>query len=274
MQRTRGRGHRPRCSSAARGGVLGSVDLSWSVDKELDSYLTIYGSRRARSQVGWKRLAVPAQRRAATGTVFGKGYDKVGAFRASSTNFAARDPRRGDAADHAPTTRWPRSHVIEAAYAVAGAAGRLGARSTQLTAPQAGDAARTADDACASIRPRSSRTASRIGAGTASGTTSTSAAARRIGDECIVGEKTYIAYGVRIGDRVKINALVYICTGVTIEDGVMVAAGTIFTNDRFPRATTPDLRAAAPVRRRRAHAADAGAATARRSAPAARSAAT
>ena len=65
----------------------------------------------------------------------------------------------------------------------------------------------------------------------------------RIGSHCIVGEKTYIAYGVEIRNRVKINALVYICTAVTIEDGVMVAAGTVFTNDRFPRATTPDLAA-------------------------------
>ncbi len=64
----------------------------------------------------------------------------------------------------------------------------------------------------------------------------------RIGAECIVGAKTYIAYGVSIGDRVKLNAFVYVCNAVTIEDGVMVAAGTIFTNDRFPRATTPDLR--------------------------------
>jgi UDP-2-acetamido-3-amino-2,3-dideoxy-glucuronate N-acetyltransferase len=63
----------------------------------------------------------------------------------------------------------------------------------------------------------------------------------RLGEECIVGEKTYIAYGVRIGHRVKINAMVYICAAVTIEDGVMVSAGTIFTNDRFPRAATPDL---------------------------------
>ena len=63
----------------------------------------------------------------------------------------------------------------------------------------------------------------------------------RIGADCIVVEKTYIAYGVDIGDRVKLNAFVYVCTGVTIEQGVMVAAGTIFTNDRFPRATTPDL---------------------------------
>ena len=62
-----------------------------------------------------------------------------------------------------------------------------------------------------------------------------------LGDQCIVGEKTHIAYGVQIGNRVKINSLVYICHGVTIEDGVMVSAGTVFTNDRFPRATTPDL---------------------------------
>ncbi len=63
-----------------------------------------------------------------------------------------------------------------------------------------------------------------------------------LGDECIVGEKSHIAYGVRIGHRVKINSFVYICNAVTIEDGVMISAGTIFTNDRFPRATTPDLK--------------------------------
>jgi acetyltransferase-like isoleucine patch superfamily enzyme len=63
-----------------------------------------------------------------------------------------------------------------------------------------------------------------------------------IGDDCIVGEKTYIAYDVTIGSRVKINAMVYICNAVTIEDGVMLSAGTTFTNDRFPRAATSDLK--------------------------------
>lgn len=63
-----------------------------------------------------------------------------------------------------------------------------------------------------------------------------------IGEQCIVGGKSLIAYDVRIGNRVKINSSVYICFGVTIEDGVMISAGTIFTNDRFPRATTPDLK--------------------------------
>ncbi len=67
-----------------------------------------------------------------------------------------------------------------------------------------------------------------------------------VGSECIIGEKTYIAYNVKIGSRVKINAFVYICNAVTIEDGVMISAGTIFTNDRFPRATTPDLKSLRP----------------------------
>jgi UDP-2-acetamido-3-amino-2,3-dideoxy-glucuronate N-acetyltransferase len=64
----------------------------------------------------------------------------------------------------------------------------------------------------------------------------------KLGQDCIVGGQSYIAYEVEIGDRVKINSNVYICYGVTIEDGVMISAGTIFTNDRFPRATTPDLK--------------------------------
>ncbi len=63
-----------------------------------------------------------------------------------------------------------------------------------------------------------------------------------IGEECSIGGKSTIAYEVRIGNRVKINSAVYICYGVTIEDGVMISAGVIFTNDRFPRAATNDLK--------------------------------
>lgn len=63
----------------------------------------------------------------------------------------------------------------------------------------------------------------------------------RLGEQCLVGGKSLIAYDVSIGNRVKLNSAAYICNGVTIEDGVMVSAGVIFTNDRFPRAATNDL---------------------------------
>ena len=62
-----------------------------------------------------------------------------------------------------------------------------------------------------------------------------------IGHHAIVGEKTHVSYEVRIGNFVKINAFVYICTAVTVEDGVMISAGCIFTNDRYPRAADPEL---------------------------------
>src|SRR5207244_6684106 len=62
----------------------------------------------------------------------------------------------------------------------------------------------------------------------------------------VVGGKASIPYAVLIGDRVKINASAYVCNAVTIEDGVMISAGVIFTNDRFPRATTSDLAALRP----------------------------
>ena len=68
----------------------------------------------------------------------------------------------------------------------------------------------------------------------------------RVGRDCIIGEKSYLAPGVILGDRVKINAFVYLCSGVSVGDGAMIAAGVTFTNDRFPRATTPDLAALRP----------------------------
>ena len=80
-----------------------------------------------------------------------------------------------------------------------------------------------------------------IGAGTAIWDNVHIRHSTHIGEQCIIGEKTYIAYAVQIGNRVKINAFVYVCNAVTIDDGVMISAGTIFTNDKFPRATTPDL---------------------------------
>jgi len=61
-----------------------------------------------------------------------------------------------------------------------------------------------------------------------------------IGAETTVGPFVEIQRGVQIGARCKISSHSFICTGVTIEDGVFVGHGVMFTNDRYPRATTPD----------------------------------
>jgi predicted dehydrogenase len=67
-------------------GVMGSIDLSWSINKELDNYLSIYGSRGT-IQVGW-RASKYRQEGAAEWVVFGRGYDKVQAFRSQLDNFS------------------------------------------------------------------------------------------------------------------------------------------------------------------------------------------
>ena len=43
-----------------------------------------------------------------------------------------------------------------------------------------------------------------------------------------------------IGRRCKLSSHTFVCTGVTIEDEVFVGHGVMFTNDRFPRATTAE----------------------------------
>lgn len=80
-----------------------------------------------------------------------------------------------------------------------------------------------------------------IGEGTAIWDNTHIRSGARIGRDCIVGEKTYIGQDVLVADLVKLNAFVYVCTGVTIGRGVMVSAHVTFTNDLFPRATTPEL---------------------------------
>ncbi len=66
--------------------VMGSIDLSWSINKQLESYLQIHGSLGT-LLVGWRESKY---RLFAGGdwVVFGKGYDKVQAFRSQLTNFA------------------------------------------------------------------------------------------------------------------------------------------------------------------------------------------
>jgi UDP-2-acetamido-3-amino-2,3-dideoxy-glucuronate N-acetyltransferase len=62
----------------------------------------------------------------------------------------------------------------------------------------------------------------------------------RIGDDTRVGPFVEIQRGVVIGARCKIQSHAFVCTGVEIEDEVFVGHGTLFINDKLPRATTTD----------------------------------
>lgn len=59
-----------------------------------------------------------------------------------------------------------------------------------------------------------------------------------IGDESRIGTFVEIQRGAVIGRRCKISSHTFICEGVEIEDEVFVGHGVMFTNDRYPRATT------------------------------------
>jgi acetyltransferase-like isoleucine patch superfamily enzyme len=62
----------------------------------------------------------------------------------------------------------------------------------------------------------------------------------RIGADCIIGKNVYVDVDVVIGDRVKVQNNVSLFHGVTVEDGVFIGPHVCFTNDRVPRAVTPD----------------------------------
>jgi acetyltransferase-like isoleucine patch superfamily enzyme len=61
----------------------------------------------------------------------------------------------------------------------------------------------------------------------------------QIGDETKVGAFVEIQKGAKVGRRCKISSHTFICEGVTIEDHVFIGHGVTFTNDSYPRATTP-----------------------------------
>jgi len=97
----------------SRGGVLGSIDLSWSVSKELPYFVAVYGSTGA-ILVGWRESKF---RRAGDQdwTVFGQGYDKVDAFKRQIENFAGA-VRGDESLVVTPEDGLASVQVIEAAY--------------------------------------------------------------------------------------------------------------------------------------------------------------
>ncbi|MBE9031941.1 Gfo/Idh/MocA family oxidoreductase [filamentous cyanobacterium LEGE 11480] len=70
----------------AETGVMGNVDLSWSINKDLDYYVRIYGSQGTIS-VGWKESKYK-QTSSPDWVNFGSGYNKVQAFQNQIENFA------------------------------------------------------------------------------------------------------------------------------------------------------------------------------------------
>jgi UDP-2-acetamido-3-amino-2,3-dideoxy-glucuronate N-acetyltransferase len=63
----------------------------------------------------------------------------------------------------------------------------------------------------------------------------------QIGARCIVGKGVFIDFDVRIGDDSKLQNYACVYHGVTLGRGVFVGPHAVFTNDRRPRATTPDF---------------------------------
>jgi acetyltransferase-like isoleucine patch superfamily enzyme len=68
-----------------------------------------------------------------------------------------------------------------------------------------------------------------------------------VGDETRIGTFVEIQTGAKIGSRCKISSHTFICEGVTIEDEVFIGHGVMFTNDKYPRATTGDGRPQGPA---------------------------
>src|SRR5664279_3337169 len=63
-----------------------------------------------------------------------------------------------------------------------------------------------------------------------------------IGDHSRVGTFVEIQKNAKVGKKCKISSHTFICEGVTIEDEVFIGHGVMFTNDKYPRATTADGR--------------------------------
>jgi acetyltransferase-like isoleucine patch superfamily enzyme len=61
-----------------------------------------------------------------------------------------------------------------------------------------------------------------------------------IGPSTTIGSHAYIDTGVVVGANCKIQSGVLLFQGTTLEDGVFVGPGAIVTNDRRPRAITPE----------------------------------
>lgn len=61
-----------------------------------------------------------------------------------------------------------------------------------------------------------------------------------LGDNCVVGRGAYIGPGVSIGHNCKIQNYALVYDPAALEDGVFIGPAVVLTNDRHPRAVTPE----------------------------------
>lgn len=96
-----------------KNGIAASVDLTWGINKELPNFISVYGTNGT-LHIGWQSSKYKLNS-SPDWTVFGKGYDKVQAFRAKLENFrnAIVD---GEELLTKPEDALASVEVIEAAY--------------------------------------------------------------------------------------------------------------------------------------------------------------
>lgn len=94
-------------------GVTASVDLTWGINKELPNFISVYGTNGT-LHIGWGASKYKLDSNP-DWIVFGKGYDKVQAFKAKIENFAGAI-RGAEELLTKPEDALASVEVIEAAY--------------------------------------------------------------------------------------------------------------------------------------------------------------
>jgi acetyltransferase-like isoleucine patch superfamily enzyme len=56
----------------------------------------------------------------------------------------------------------------------------------------------------------------------------------------VLGRGSYVGPDVQVGDNVKIQNYALVYEPAVVEDGAFIGPAVVLTNDRFPRAVTPD----------------------------------
>ncbi len=95
------------------GGVVASVDLTWGINKELPNFISVYGTNGT-LHIGWRESRYKLNS-SPDWTVFGKGYDKVQAFKSKIENFR-NAILNGEELLTKPADALASVEVIEAAY--------------------------------------------------------------------------------------------------------------------------------------------------------------